>query len=534
MVNKIQKILKNKYTILLIVFTLVALWPFFKHSFFESHDGEWMIIRFSAFHQALVSGQFPVRYVDRLNNNYGYPVLNFLYPLPFYLAEIPKLLGFNFTNSIKIIFAVSTLVSTLAMFAALSQRFSRGASFVGSFVYLFIPYRFVDLYVRGSLGENLSFAIIPLALLSIFKIAKNSHIFYPFLSISVALLILSHNVIAFLFLPVLTAISLIEIKKDKIKALFAIILGVLMSTFFWFPALYDLQYVRLSQMRVANPIEHLIPLTKIIYSQWNFGSVPGQLNGFSAQLGVITALMICISIFIKIRKKDYSKLETFAIVVIIVSAFLISDVSSVVWKKIPLIDIIQFPWRLLSLVVFSTAILSAYCIEKINKPILTVGIVFLVFALVISYTKPKGFLNYPDSYYSTNEASTTVLDEYMPLWVKGNPQRVYSKIIPGLFSISGSIIKSADYSVRINVWEDTKLKIATIYFPGFIATIDGKPTPISYDSDGLINIQLPKGDHEVIIKYGKSPIHLASELISLTASFIVGILFFRLWQKQNS
>ncbi len=33
------------------------------------------------------------KFVDRLNNNYGYPVFNFLYPLPFYLAEIPKIIG---------------------------------------------------------------------------------------------------------------------------------------------------------------------------------------------------------------------------------------------------------------------------------------------------------------------------------------------------------------------------------------------------------------------------------------------------------
>src|SRR3989338_3972110 len=84
---------------LIIVFSLIALWPFFKKGYFESHDGEWMVIRFSAFHQTLASGQIPVRFVDRLNNNYGYPVLNFLYPLPFYLAEIPKLLGFEFQPS---------------------------------------------------------------------------------------------------------------------------------------------------------------------------------------------------------------------------------------------------------------------------------------------------------------------------------------------------------------------------------------------------------------------------------------------------
>src|SRR4030043_2058194 len=127
----------KKLFIILIFTSLIAVWPFLKKGFFQSHDGEWMVIRFTAFHQTLASGQFPVRFVDRLNNNYGYPVLNFLYPLPFYLAEIPKALGFGFVDSIKIVFVLSSVASVVAMFWALSQIFSKEASFAGAVIYLF-------------------------------------------------------------------------------------------------------------------------------------------------------------------------------------------------------------------------------------------------------------------------------------------------------------------------------------------------------------------------------------------------------------
>src|SRR3989338_1963749 len=145
----------KKYYLVLIALSLIALWPFFKKGYFETHDGEWIVIRFSAFHQTLASGQFPVRFVDRLNNNYGYPVLNFLYPLPFYLSEVPKTIGFGFVDSVKITFIISSVFSVVTMFWALSQYFSKYASLAGSIIYLFIPYRFIDLYVRGSLGENI-------------------------------------------------------------------------------------------------------------------------------------------------------------------------------------------------------------------------------------------------------------------------------------------------------------------------------------------------------------------------------------------
>src|SRR3989337_4065811 len=121
-----------KHLALIIFLSLLALWPFFRKGYFETHDGEWMIIRFSAFHQTLSSGQFPVRFVDRLNNNYGYPVLNFLYPLPFYFAEIPKVLGFGFVDSVKIIFVFSTVSSVVTMYWALSQVFDKRAGFAGA------------------------------------------------------------------------------------------------------------------------------------------------------------------------------------------------------------------------------------------------------------------------------------------------------------------------------------------------------------------------------------------------------------------
>src|SRR3989344_2526112 len=254
----------KKFLLLILFISLIALWPFFRRGYFESHDGEWMVIRFSAFHQTLSSGQFPVRFVDRLNNNYGYPVLNFLYPLPFYLAEIPKLLGFGFVDSIKSIFILSSVFSVVAMFWALSIVFNKKASLTGAILYLFVPYRFVDLYVRGSFGENLAFLFIPLVTGSIFKIAKGEKIFIPLLSLSSASLILSHNVIAILFLPFFIIFSLLVAQKAKVEIFKSFILGALTAVFFWLPAIYDLQFVRLSQIKVSEIPDHLVTLFKII------------------------------------------------------------------------------------------------------------------------------------------------------------------------------------------------------------------------------------------------------------------------------
>lgn len=521
----------KKFYFLVLLISLASLWPFFRTGYFESHDGEWMVIRFTAFHQTLASGQFPVRFVDRLNNNYGYPVLNFLYPLPFYLAEIPKLAGFGFVSSVKIVFVLSTIVSSLGMFWALSQVFSKEASFAGAALYLFAPYRFVDLYVRGSIGENLAFAIIPLILGALFKIAKKSKIFLPILSFLTGFLILSHNVIAVIFLPLFVIISIVLIKRDSIVKVFAAFLvGFLIATFFWLPAIYDLRFVRLSQIKVSNITDHVVSLDRLIIPSWDYGPSPRSADELSTQIGIVSIAVVISALIIRFAKGIKHPLTDVLLAIFFASAFLMTKFSAYLWQNIPYMDIMQFPWRLLSMTVFISAFLASYVIETNKKRnILALLIVLAAIISTIVYTKPRAFVDRPDTFYSTNEDTTTVKDEYLPLWVKENPKgRADQKIVVGQEStVLREKIAPANYQATIFAKQDSPVQINTIYFPGHSVSIDGRETVIDYQNNhGLITFQLPKGEYQVIIRYTKTPIHLFSEIISLVATIgTVAFLF---------
>lgn len=521
----------------LIILSLVALWPFLKKGYFESHDGEWMVIRFSAFHQTLKSGQFPVRFVDRLNNNYGYPVLNFLYPLPFYLAEIPKLVGFGLVNSIKIVFVVSTVLSTITMYWALRQLFKDLEAFSGAVLYLFAPYRFVDLYVRGSLGESVAFAFLPLLFGSIIKVGKGDKKFLPMIAISSGLLILSHNVIAFLFIPVFLIISFL-LQKNVPQIIFGFILGFLLSCFFWIPAILDLQYVRLSQIKVSEIADHLATIKDLIVPNWGYGPTPGGLDSLSVQVGLVTIIVFLCALFIRFKYKISDLLFDYFLFLILAVFLLMTKFSLPLWSVIPLGDIIQFPWRMLSLTVFITAFLAAFLISRLKTKIL--GVILITAAATIStitYTKPSKFVDRGDSYYSTNEDTTTVRDEYLPKWIQAKPEnRAFEKI--QITQGSGDIqsyIRPANYKAQITSPDDISVQINTIFFPGWTVTSDGQKIPVAYQNIfGLINFKLPQGSHEVIIKYTKTPIHLISELISTGSMVLIGVLFYTRWRKLNS
>ncbi len=82
---------KILFPILVVVLAFPAVIALFHSGFFLTDDGNSMIIRFSAFYDAIRHGQFPVRFLPRLNFEYGYPVADFLYPLFLYIGVPIKL-----------------------------------------------------------------------------------------------------------------------------------------------------------------------------------------------------------------------------------------------------------------------------------------------------------------------------------------------------------------------------------------------------------------------------------------------------------
>jgi len=80
------------------------------------------------------------------------------------------------------------------MYLWLKEFLGVKAGLVGALFYTFAPYRFVDLYVRGAIGECVAFVWLPLILYFGLKFSKEQKNIYLFGgSLSLGLLIMSHN-----------------------------------------------------------------------------------------------------------------------------------------------------------------------------------------------------------------------------------------------------------------------------------------------------------------------------------------------------
>ena len=532
--------------ILIILFCILisvpVVFPFFQSGYFPTHDGEWAVVRLGDMFRTLRDFQIPARYSGNLNFGYGYPLFNFTYPFPYYFGVFLHFFGFGFVNAIKFIFAISVFLSAFFMFLTSRELWKNTwAGIACSVLYIYFPYRMVDLYVRGSIGESLSFALFPLLFyLAIKLITEPSFLVIGGIAVSVAILIMSHNIMAVLFLPIYLVFTLILtiLKNKKAVKLFAIsiLFGFCLSAFFWVPALFEKNNILLSQIPIADRNLYFVNFKQLIFPSWGYGA-PIEADGFSYQLGLaqivvfIIAILSLFSVIIKGRKhpKTFSVKIAFSLMVFIIFyVSLLFKSSEFLWENIPLLSEINYPWIILGILGFLISLLAgSLCTHVIGKyAVVILGIVSMI--AVIPYAKPQYYINKGDGYYLTNDATTTSSNELMPLWVMEMPtKRMENKVevVGGIADLKNISFNSKRIDLSVNASSQSLVRINTIYYPGWKATIDNKDTPISHANEkGVMDIHVGSGEHFIQVRFGETNLRLVSDIISVLSFFALAFL----------
>lgn len=330
------------------------------------------------------------------------------------------------------------------------------------------------------------------------------------------MLIISHNTMAVLFLPLIIGYILIGFygKKENrgkypTKNVVPILLGVGLSSFFIIPALSELRYTQFANVQVSDPLKY-------------FAAV--EVTGF------ISYLIISAAIVVYLRRKIIQSNQKFLFLYFFVLSVLAvnfsSPASAFFWEIIPS-SWIQFPFRLLSVLLVAVPFLTAFLIDRLKKT----GKLFIIFIITVvgvmsalPFISPKDFFVKDDSYYFTNQATTTVRDEYMPLWVK---EKAFKSSDEKIEVLSGqAVIKNVFYNNSKITFEaisqdDAVIRVNTLFWPGWRATVDGEPISINYDNDkGVMDLRLDQGVSKVEINFGETPLRLVANLISIM-SFVL-------------
>ena len=221
---------------------VIAVWPLLADGFPRGHDWAFELVRIAEYRSALEAGQLPPFWAENLYSGYGSPIFLFYAPLFLLASSVLSWLS-SFPAAATWVLIGLTLVSVWT-----TQRMMRAAAVdaagarVAVYFYVLSPYLLGDKLIRNANAEFAGLCLAPVALTGLFLLSDRKRAALLWLSIGLALTILSHNLTALVVMGLLLLGGPIlyfpRLGRDGWLALAAgIALGLALAAFFWLPAL---------------------------------------------------------------------------------------------------------------------------------------------------------------------------------------------------------------------------------------------------------------------------------------------------------
>lgn len=557
--------------------------------FMKAHDARHSIFFLVEFDQSIREGAlWPVWGPDH-SVGFGYPTFLVYAPLAYYVGEVFHLLGMGFAIAIKATWAIGFLAGATGVYRLARRWFRPEIAMVASLAFTYAPYHLSQIYVRAALAEFMAMAWLPWTALALLLLWEDpSPRRAAFAALSLAALMLFHTVSTLTFVPLLAGLLVVLFMQDlgrgrplgrgllsQIRApstrwtLLALTLTGLLASIFFVPLLLDRAGV--AQWQWVNETYsyrlHFVYPGQFLDPTWGYGySVEGPGDGMSFQLGIVTFILATLGAAAAWGKRAGHSmpraLAAYFVVATAIAIFMMTPLSVRLWDVLPLIAMVQFPWRLLSVTVFTGALLAASGVDWLSSRSSTISaavpspyiyVIGLVLVLgSLPYIRPELVplrpvdesplavldfeMTYPNMRGMTSFSERLPADEDSPLiaqYLAGEPLK---KAV--IASGTGEILEqdSGALFARARVRADTAvtLRFYTYYFAGWRAAIDGSPVQIRPDGpNGLIVLDAPPGEHEVTVFFGSTPPRMAGALLSGLGLVGVLLLLALEWRRRN-
>lgn len=533
--------LLNKYWpfILITLLSGFIIWPLFLPGYFTHHD-DLQVMRIFEMRKCFTDLQIPCRWVPDMGYGNGYPLFNYYNPLPYYIGGIFSYFV-GFLISAKMLFLIPLLLGGISMYVFAKDLLGKEAGFLSAILYMFAPYRALDSYVRGAVAESFALAFFPLVL---YFLKKGNLVLF---SILLALFLTSHTIMTLLFLPVLIffiGFWLYEKKINKKTVVLGLLLGFGLSVFFTLPAFFEKNLVQIENLArmELNFRAHFVTLPQLFLDRsWGYGaSFAGPFDTISFQLGlphwVLAFLSIPVVLFLKRKDRKLLFLYFGIFLIFLFSIFMTHNKSAFVWENIGILRFAQFPWRFLSVSIFSMSLLGGIFIASLNSKwgrglviILTLVTIFLNW----SYFKPqKFFYEMSDEQKLTGvewetQQKASILD-YLPVGAVEPRERAADMpaVVTGEASISAFEKRSNSFTMEVDVKEKSQFELPLYNFPNWRVYDGGQLIKHVNGNIGRISFVLEKGSHKILGKFQDTPIRTFSNFVSLISMFVLIYLIY--------
>lgn len=536
--------------VLLLGLGLLALKSLLSVPFYTSHDGFTHTARIAAYFDTLKDGQFPPRWAKNLNGRFGSPIFTYSYPLVYFVGALLHWGGISYETAFRAVMAAGFLLSGFGAYLWLGRRFGKWAGFVGAMFYLWVPYHFLNVYVRGAIAENLAYGFLPFAFLAIEEIYRSAKtkLWSIVLIFSVTAILSSHNLVSAITLPILFSWSVIWGTRNKdwhrwLGNILGLIAPFLLAAFIYLPDIFERNFIRFDQ-GISYYAGHFVAWWQLVRSPWGYGfDFPGTANDvMSFQLGLGHLLMLAIVVVFLIgktikdkgfliQKENWEIWFFLALFIILIVLTVEHPASQAIWQSLPVVKtIVDFPWRLLGPMTVIMAYLVAFLVAQLKSNIIVVSLLTVsVLVANRNFLRVNEAVTYGNKAYDTYTGTSTAgSGEYTPVWHNGLQFPVNSPRIDGIDSNLVHVLANRADRLEFYLGPNTNKEIIInrFYFPETKIYFNGQRLSMGkdweiIDGSGLIRLKVGSAGGIYRLTFSETPLRDFANKISLTTLIVI-------------
>lgn len=430
---------------------------------------------------------------------------------------------------------------------------------VGALLYAVLPYHsFVDVFQRFALAEVAGMALLPLVAHFALRfwalpMQGDPRRRWPMmagLAASLGLLFMTHLPTSLLTLGALTCLAFARSLQGKARALpaFAVSItaGFALAAVTLLPLAALADSVDLSRGYYERQFWH--SPTYYVSTRWDHylgkgtGSLPISISLWASALPCLV-----LGVNQVIRWKS-TVAGVFWPALGVLALFLALDISMPLWKQLPLLSLVQFPWRFGILLCLAGTACSVILLQpglvglqaSKRQPLLVLATVVPVAAVsaallgwIITLQAQRDHAGDPAfMLYWVNQraglAEHRPLATHSTLDAPGRSEQPLVQVASGQARIgqAGPARLGLDASVEVTGEEGATLLLWRSAVPGWALSIKGEPTPWTVSDHGLIQVHLPAGDHRLSLRRE----WLLSQKLGTAISLITLVLLVVAWR----
>lgn len=540
---------------LLLICSFPVIFPYFKPTALSTYDTMFRLTRAAKYYIAVKQLQIPPRWIGDTYHGLGEPIFVYLYPFPYMVTTVLHMMKISFVDSLKIAYIGSFFVSVVTMYIFLRQIGGRFASFIGVMLYVWVPYRLVQLYVRGAYEETMAYIFIPLVILSLLSTYRNKKWAIPLGAISLGLLLLTQSSVSLMFLPFFCLVSILFVVKKPSKMLIQkyavlLILGFFIGSVTILPNLFERKFIQLDQNIAPIYLKNFIPLDKLIDAPWLMIPTPAMFGKVNILIFLSSIPFLLLALRKKIKFTSYSEQVIFITSLAAAAGVLMLVVdypfARFLWSHLLLVRVVYVPYLLLQIAVFTTACLAAILLTHSKKLIYIIGVLVFVIAIVTNYQyiKPDYYFVMPDENLAGYDGPLSQFEEFLPKTAKkGGSEFKRGDVVKADKEAEVKVLEKKYNKIifSLSSQEKANLTIHQFYFPGWHGYIDGKETQLSYtkpsttkttEDAGLITLSVPKGEHTLILLFKQSLLQSFAAILTLVSG--IGAFIYLAWEIKKA